>query len=520
MTTLKRKKADGTWEYIQTSEVPTDTTSIQTDISNMKLDITALQTGGSGTLVYQTLANLQTAYPNGINQPAWIVADNSWYYWDGVVTADTTAPLLTITSGGTFTGTKSVTMSTNETATIYYTIDGTTPTISSSVYSSALSLSSTTTLKAFAKDTAGNSSAIQTVTYTLGSSDTTAPIVTASPVAGTYTSTQTVTLTANETATIYYTLDGSTPTTGSTVYSSPISVSTTKTLKYFAVDTAGNQSTVQTNVYTINIPDTTAPVLTITPAATFSSTQTVTMSATDASSYTIWYTVDGTDPTSSGTKVQYTTPITLSATTTVKAYAVDSANNASAVQTVVYTKQVSTYQYLQLNGGTDKVQIPNSTSLQLSNNFTISIKFSYDADTSTGNSNLIDKSADYQISWNGTNHKAKFYGIPTTGTIPSYTLAETTISDTNPHTLQYQYDGTTFKMLLDGTQLTSGASTFTLAQTTAVINVMSGIKGRLYSVTIVKAGTTVLNMDCTTGTVADQSGNNNNGTLTGGSFVS
>jgi hypothetical protein len=77
--------------------------------------------------------------------------------------------------------------------------------------------------------------------------------------------------------------------------------------------------------------------LTITPAATFTTNQTVTMSANETA--TIWYTVDGSDPTTSGTKVQYSTPVTLTATTTVKAYAVDSANNASAVQTVTYTKQ-------------------------------------------------------------------------------------------------------------------------------------------------------------------------------------
>jgi hypothetical protein len=310
-----------------------------------KLNNMVISGGGSaGPLQFNTLAELQAAYPNGTTQPVWIIADNSWYYWSGTVTppADTTAPTLTITAGGTFTGTKTVTLSANETATIYYTLDGSTPTTASLVYSSALTISATTTLKAFAKDTAGNSSAIQTVTYTLGASDTTAPTVTASPAAGTYTSAQSVTLSANETATIYYTLDGTTPTTASTIYSGPISVASTKTLQFIGKDSAGNTSAPVAATYTINIPaDTTAPVLTITPAATFTATQTVTMSATDSSTFTIWYTVDGTNPTVSGTKVQYSSPVTLTATTTVKAYAVDSANNASAIQTVTYTKQVA-----------------------------------------------------------------------------------------------------------------------------------------------------------------------------------
>jgi len=85
--------------------------------------------------------------------------------------------------------------------------------------------------------------------YTIN--DVTAPTTTASPLGGTYTSAQSVTLTANEPATIYYTTNNSTPTTSSTVYSSPIPISATTTLKFFAKDTAGNPETVQTLVYTI-----------------------------------------------------------------------------------------------------------------------------------------------------------------------------------------------------------------------------------------------------------------------------
>jgi hypothetical protein len=325
------------------SDLITEITNARGGYSNLlsKLNALVISGGGSnGVLVFQTLVDLQTAYPNGTTQPAWIVADNAWYYWSGTVVSDTTAPTLTITTGGTFTGSKTVTLSANETATIYYTLDGTTPTTASAIYLSALSITATTTLKAFAKDTAGNSSAIQTVTYTLGATDTTVPIVTASPAAGNYTSAQTVVLSANETATIYYTLDGTTPTTASTVYNGPISISATKTLQFIGKDSAGNTSAPVAATYTINAPaDTTAPVLTITPAATFTDTQTVTMSTNETA--TIWYTLDDTDPITSGTKLQYTTPLTLTATDTIKAYAVDSANNASAVQTVTYTKQAA-----------------------------------------------------------------------------------------------------------------------------------------------------------------------------------
>ncbi|MBP1995959.1 chitobiase/beta-hexosaminidase C-terminal domain-containing protein [Paenibacillus eucommiae] len=87
---------------------------------------------------------------------------------------------------------------------------------------------------------------------TVTAPDVTLPIITAAPNGGTFTSAQSVTLNANEPDTIYYTTDGSMPTTSSSVYSAPIAISTTATLKYFGKDTAGNSSTVQTASFTIN----------------------------------------------------------------------------------------------------------------------------------------------------------------------------------------------------------------------------------------------------------------------------
>jgi hypothetical protein len=315
-----------------------DDTSVTEQLAEMVRSVNGVAPDANG--------NVNVSTGDGGTLPSNVIYFEDWLGGESVTIdtgtseppADTTVPVLTITSGGTFTGTKSVTMSTNETATIYYTLDGSTPTTSSNVYSSALSISATTTLKAFAVDSVGNSSAIQTVTYTLEEVDTTAPTVTATPSAGTYTSAQSVTLSADETATIYYTLDGSTPTTSSLVYSSPISIDTTTTIQFMAVDSVGNLSTPVSATYTINIPqDTTAPVLTITPAQTFTDSVTVTMSTDETA--TIWYTLDDTDPTTSATRIEYTAPITLTETDTIKAYAVDAVGNASAVQTVMYTKE-------------------------------------------------------------------------------------------------------------------------------------------------------------------------------------
>lgn len=209
--------------------------------------------GGSGVLIFDTLTELQAELPSGSSTPVWVTSENSWYYWTSA--ADTTAPTLTVSpTVGTYDSTQSVSLIANESATIYYTVDGSTPTISSAVYSSPISVSASKTIKAIGKDATGNTSSVFSFSYVIDESapDTTAPIVTASPVAGTFSSAQSVTLSANETATIYYTTDGTTPTTSSSVYSTPIAVSATTTIKYFGKDTAGNSSTVQTALYTID----------------------------------------------------------------------------------------------------------------------------------------------------------------------------------------------------------------------------------------------------------------------------
>ena len=89
------------------------------------------------------------------------------------------------------------------------------------------------------------------------------PTVTANLAEGTYNTPQSVTLTATDNMdpnpTIFYTTDGSDPTTSSTQYIQPINILNTTTLKFFAMDIAGNPSEIYTKTYTI---DTTSPVVT------------------------------------------------------------------------------------------------------------------------------------------------------------------------------------------------------------------------------------------------------------------
>jgi hypothetical protein len=112
-------------------------------------------------------------------------------------------------------------------------------------------------------------------TYAVAASRTATP--TFSPTGGTYNTAQSVTLSdTTPGAKIYYTTDGSTPTTASPLYSAPIAVSATKTVKAIAAAAGYSSSSVASATYTLLAAN---PALS--PAAgTYNATQTVSM--TDA----------------------------------------------------------------------------------------------------------------------------------------------------------------------------------------------------------------------------------------------
>lgn len=81
--------------------------------------------------------------------------------------------------------------------------------------------------------------------------DRAAPEIEASPAGGSYTGALAVTLSTDEPAGLYYTIDGTAPTKGSLLYTGPLSIGETTTLRVVAVDAAGNQSEIFTETYTI-----------------------------------------------------------------------------------------------------------------------------------------------------------------------------------------------------------------------------------------------------------------------------
>ena len=109
------------------------------------------------------------------------------------------------------------------------------------------------------RDAAGNPLAADEVwSFTTASApDTVPPTVNASPAGGTYASAQSITLTASEPADIHVTTDGSDPTPLSPLYTGPIDVASSTTVKFIAVDGSGNVSTIKSETYTIEGPSTT-----------------------------------------------------------------------------------------------------------------------------------------------------------------------------------------------------------------------------------------------------------------------
>ncbi len=159
-------------------------------------------------------------------------------------------PVISLPSGS-YNGVQSV-MITDATpgSTIYYTIDGSTPTTSSTVYAGAISVGTSETISAFATAPSLANSPVVSATYTITLSPAATP--TFLPLGGNYTSAQTVTISSTTVgASIYYTTNGTTPTTSSALYSTPITVSLSETVQAIATAPGYLTSAVGSAVYVI-----------------------------------------------------------------------------------------------------------------------------------------------------------------------------------------------------------------------------------------------------------------------------
>lgn len=303
----------------------------------------------SGSTTYYTLDGTDPTtespvYNTGIRltQPTTIKALTAYATWENsdIATAvyNVTTPQVPTFSvpAGTYNTAQTVALACSTTgASIYYTLDGTDPSPdatespTSILYTTSIAVDVSKTIKALATTEGDARSDIVTATYELKA---VSPVFSAAT--GTFTDnfvTSIATTTSN--AKIYYTIDGTTPTIDSYLYSSPLDIFSTITLKAIAIFAGWTSSDVTTVTYTFIPKTSVAPTFSL-PTGTYTEAIAVSL-ASPTPNKIIRYTLDGTDP--SVTSSIYLGVLTISQTTTIKAYVTSPGYNDSTIAIVTYT---------------------------------------------------------------------------------------------------------------------------------------------------------------------------------------
>jgi len=240
-------------------------------------------------------------------------------------------------------------------STIHYTTDGSTPTSSSTLYTAPFAITSSVTVKARAfksgyadSDVANRLYDQQRVTATPTISHSNAESGVPNQISPLYPTV--ITISGESGSTFYYTVDGSTPTNGSTLYSAPFNNTGQTPIKAIAYKTDYLPSAVASQAYTQRV------VVTPTfshPGGEIILGATVSIS-TATPGCTIYYTTDGSVP--DNTDTVYTGPVTISSAITLKAIAYKTGGfqpgswAVSAVATASYTGPLSPIPVISPNG--------------------------------------------------------------------------------------------------------------------------------------------------------------------------
>jgi len=239
------------------------------------------------------------------------------------------APVFSV-APGTYSAIQHVELSSAIPEDIFYTTDGSTPTTHSAYYRWPIVVAGTETIKAIGSAYGYLPSPVSSAKYVVRP-PLAQPVI--SVASGTYTTIQIVTV-KNESSVgvLHYTLDGSTPTVSSTTYSGPIYIGKTETLRVIALASGYPASPIASANYTIRLR-LDGPVLSLAPG-TYTGPQKV--AVTDATSFAkIFYTMDGATPNASST--EYTGPITIGKTETLKFIALATGYPPSVVAVATYT---------------------------------------------------------------------------------------------------------------------------------------------------------------------------------------
>jgi len=276
--------------------------------------------------------------------------DSTGLYTDG---ASPTTPALDMTSSG-------VSLLSGDVFNVHTTYDGTTLTMtitdatnSSQTFTASWPINIPTTVgsnTAYVGFTGGTGglTAIQEIldwTY-VATGQPSAATPTFSPAPGAYNPGQVVTLSDTTTgAVIHCTTDGSTPTPSSPVCTT-LTLNTTTTIQAIAVATGYNNSAIASGTFTISLPTAATPTFSPAPGA-YNPGQVVTLSDTTIGAV-IHCTTDGSTPTASS---PVCTTLTLNTTTTIKAIAVATGYNNSAVASGTYTISTNGNPYVNYASG-------------------------------------------------------------------------------------------------------------------------------------------------------------------------
>ena len=200
-------------------------------------------------------------------------------------------------------GNTAIMSTTTESATIYYTLDGTTPSSESILYEKPFELIENGTVKAIAIRKNYFDSSVSSMTVDWFKVDTVAFSTNGYELSMT---------TATPDATIHFTTDGTTPTTASAKYSSPLALTSQCTVTAFAVKKNFNNSDI---TYFNFIPE----VVTVAQPQIIHEGNVISIS-TATEGATVYYTTDGTEPTTASTR--YANPFTVTYNCMILAIAV------------------------------------------------------------------------------------------------------------------------------------------------------------------------------------------------------
>lgn len=245
------------------------------------------------------------------------------------------APVASVESGIVAKGTEVVLTSASEGVEIYYTLDSTSPVDSETrtLYTAPIIVNANVTILAVAQSPAYIDSEVSKFEYSVQVAE--APV--ASVESGIVAKGTEVALTsASEGVSIYFTTDGTSPLDSETrtLYTAPIVVTSDGTIKAVAVSTDYIESDIVEFSYTVQVAE--APVASVPTESMVDEGDFVELS-TPTEGAEIYYTLDGSSPLDSPTRILYTEPIEIRVETRILAVAISDEHLPSEVAEFHYT---------------------------------------------------------------------------------------------------------------------------------------------------------------------------------------